>query len=75
MAIPISLNKNKEKRINNKNKEIKINNKSVGGATAPLARFTPPSLDEINNFCIEENINNINSMYFIDYYNGSSINK
>ena len=67
------LTTNNNNIINNKNSNRKKNNKkeSMGVARANPSPFTPPSLDEINNFLEEEKINCVDSKYFLDYYNSN----
>lgn len=54
----LNKNKNKKKNMNKNNKE---------GDKEPLKRFTPPTVEEVAEYCRERN-NGINAQHFVDYY-------
>lgn len=58
----------KENEIENKNKkENEIEKKSYNGRDRPLARFVPPTVEEVKTYC-QERKNSVDPQHFVDYY-------
>lgn len=68
-----------EKPLQLSNKELstyELNNKELNNYESKRKRFTPPTLEEVKEYCFERN-NNVDAERFIDYYtaNGWKVGK
>lgn len=61
---------------NNKSITNKLNNKELNTYESKRTRFTPPTLEQVKEYCFERN-NNVDAERFIDYYtsNGWKVGK
>jgi predicted phage replisome organizer len=48
-------------------KDKRINNRGVSDETQPVKRFTPPTVDEVRDYCYER-MNNVDPEAFVDFY-------